>query len=226
MGRAASLCSLLALASAVACATGVNETDEFEQIGGTDGGYGGIGGTDTTTTTTSTTDAGGFGGDGGYGGGGGNAGGGGAGAGPSCDFTSPNVCASAEGLASVAGDESSPTVTANGSTSKWFVILVEERVSSIFDEDLSYTVTLQSPPGMDYDLYVLHGPEDGPPNCNATPQQGQPLGNLEAVSASWDDDQPLGGEDDSVYLCIEVRWISGDLCGSSHEWTLSIDGNT
>ncbi len=225
-----------AIAASAGCATGSQEDDLLIGAGAADAGglTGGIGG----MATGGAAGAGGQGGQGGQGGtgqggtgqgaqgGSGNAGGGGSGGGPSCDYDHTNTCPGAEGLGSVPGDDGGSPVVTHGQTSRWFVILIEETVGSIFEEDLSYTVELTSPSGMDWDLYVLEGPEDGDPDCNATPQQGQEVGNWESVYNSWDDDQPLGGEDDSKYLCIEVRYESGSLCGDEAEWTLTITGNT
>ena len=41
-----------------------------------------------------------------------------------------------------------------------------------------------------------------------------------------DDDQGLGGEDDSVYLVIFVEYLSGDACGEAATWTLQVAGHT
>lgn len=139
-----------------------------------------------------------------------------------CSFTSPNTCANAEQLPAVSGDEGG-TASASGTGSKWFKVHVKETNSSIFESDLSYSVTLVSPPGMDYDLYVRQGPQDGNPNCNAAEKKGTPSGSAETVSDSWDDDQGLGGEDDSVWLSIEVRHVSGDDCNA--KWSLTVKGD-
>jgi hypothetical protein len=113
-----------------------------------------------------------------------------------------------------------------GATSKWFLIWIEERASGVSETDLSYRVALTSPAGMNYDVIVHQGPQDGAPDCNAPPVTGQLEGGAEVVAASWDDDQGIGGEDDSVYLAIEVRWISGTECSLQDQWTLTIQGHT
>lgn len=170
---------------------------------------------DSTSSSTSTTTS----GTGGSGAGG--SGGGGAGGGSEC-FASPNLCSNADQLPDVSGDEGG-TATASGSTSKWFKIHVTETDSSIFASDLSYRVTLSSPPGMDYDVYVKEGPQDGNPDCGATAVKGTPGAGGEQVSASWNDDQGLGGEDDSLWLCIEVQYVSGSDCNA--QWNLTVVGN-
>lgn len=158
-------------------------------------------GSTTTTTTTATTST-----------------------GMMCDYDAPDTCATAEIMPAIAGDMGGPTVTRYGSTSKWFKVHIQEQDSSIFETDLSYTVTLVSPPGMDYNLKVYQGPQAGSPDCNVSPLNG--AGSPEVVSASWDDDQGFGGEDDSVWLNIEVVYVSGTACDQAAEWTLTVAGNT
>jgi hypothetical protein len=226
------LASLVLAAGFLGCATGSEldtETDQFGDYGGA-AGLGGAGG----STGQGNSNYGGFGAHGGMGGdgfGGGTAasgpggfGGQGTAGGGTCDFTSPNDCAGAVVLPEVAGDKNQPPAVVTGSTSEWFRILIGEQDGNISEEDLSYTVTLTSPAGMDYDLIVHPGSQDGPPNCNATAILGQ--GQPETVSQSWDDDQGIGGEDDDVWLSIQVVYVSGMVCGPSAEWTLTIQGHT
>jgi hypothetical protein len=195
------------------------------------GGFGGVGGTISNgasnsgasgpgpTTDVSTASSGGSGGSGGEASGGGGSGGGGT----VCNFTSPNMCANAESLPNVPGDESSSPVVVSDNNSKWFQLRVSEESSSINSHDLSYRASLISPPGMDYDLYIHEGPQDGNPNCGAAPMKG--VGSPEIVQHKWNDDQGFGGEDDSVWLSIEVRYVSGSVCTSFDNWTLQIEGN-
>ena len=218
----------------VGCATGVTETGGPLETGAggeiTGVGAGGNGGAPQATVGSGNSPT----GPAGPGAGGGMGGDMGAGGGTTsgggmmsmCDFTHQNTCTSAMGLQSVAGDESSPVQTVMGDSSGWFLIEVQERSGSIIESDLSYTVTLTSPPGMDYDVIVYQGPQDGPPDCNATPRVGVGAGSVETVHDSWDDDQGFGGEDDDVWLSIEVRHVSGTDCGAQAQWTLSIQGNT
>lgn len=245
--------ALVAAATLVACAEG-SEISDLTGAGGSlpsgsggASGLGGGGGDDEGSTARASSSASGpstsagattsSGGDGGAGEGGGGDGGAGAttgattsattttGSGVLCDFTSPNDCAGAENLGAVAGDEDGAPVVVEGTTSKWFQIRIEERSSGISETDLSYSVSLTSPAGMNYDLYVLQGPQDGNPDCGAGPTVGQSNGVAEVVSASWDDDQGFGGEDDSLWLSIEVRHLSGEMCDLDDRWTLSIQGD-
>ena len=212
------------MAGLAACATAVDEAggNEDDGFGGDDasGGFGGM----VDPTTTSTTSTGGM-GTGGMAGVGGGMGGEGAG-GLVCDFTHLNTCMTASTLPPVKGDESGPNAVVTCDTSDWFQVEIVEADGGIFESDMSFTVTLDMPPGMDYDLIVHEGPEDSGPNCNATPMFGQPSGNSETVSNGWDDSQPIGGEDDSRWLSIEVLHVSGVDCGPGFQWTLTVEGDT
>lgn len=211
------VCALAALAAA--CAHGSEDTgDQFQTLDVGSGALTGTGGFGGSSVVTSSSGVGASSAGGASGVGGGSGGGGG------CDFSHPNTCGTATQLGNVAGDQNEPAVVVTGTTSEWLLILIEEKDSSIFDADLSYTASLASPSGMNYDLFVHQGPQDGPPNCSAAAKLGMPSGGQEVVSDKWDDDQPLGGEDDSVFLSIEVRHISGTNCTAP--WTLTIEGNT
>lgn len=219
-------CGLFGLMTA--CAAGVSETAGEDDGFGGDPAVGGMGGTvettTTTTTTTTTSSTGGFGGMGGMGGMGGGMGG--QGAGLVCDFTHLHTCETASTMSPVDGDDSGPASVVTGDTSDWFEIEIVESSGSVIEADLSFTVTLDVPPGMDYDLIVHEGPEDSGPDCNATPMFGVQSGNQETVSHGWDDSQPIGGEDDSRWLSIEVLHVSGEDCGPGYQWTLTVEGDT
>jgi hypothetical protein len=219
---------VVALVSVVACADGT----DIEGGGGGDEGVGaqGVGGdpssaTTTTTTTTTTTSTGGEGGAGGMGEGGAGEGGAGEGGsngsgGNSCDYTAPNGSSNPLDLGNVKGEGGGAAIVHTDTTSKWLAVLVEETSSNIIADDLGFRVTLQSPAGMDYDVYVHLGPQDGNVDCFVTPTKG--TGTPESVSNSWNDDQGVFGEDDSAWLCIEVRYVSGDMC--TDPWTLTVVG--
>jgi hypothetical protein len=161
------------------------------------------------SSSTSTTGAGG----GGTGGGGGGAGGNE----PLCDYTSPNTCSNAVEIQAIDGDTGSDVRTLNGTTSKWFKLRINE--GSNFINDLSYVVTLQSPPGMDFDLYEYVG-DGAATNClgNAIHAMGDP----ESVSDAWSDSI---GTDNGRWISLEVRYISGSACGADAKWTLTAEGH-
>lgn len=222
---------LAALAGAVAggCATGVVTEVGFEPIDATaaagaggntagatstahastsSGAPQGSGGATATNATSATSGAGGAGG-----------------MAPMCTYASPNQCSTATVLSAISGDKNS-SASYTAQTSQWLKIHVKEDVGSIFPEDLSYTVTLTSPPGMDYDVYVHHGPKGGSTDCNAAPTKGSGNGGSKSVYKKWKDEQGFGGKDDSVWLSIEVRYVSGSECGAAAEWTLVVQGHT
>lgn len=141
--------------------------------------------------------------------------------GPTCDFTAPADCTNAEQLAAIDGDDNHDKRTATGNTSRWFKVEVVESVSSIIDyPSLSYTATLTSPPGASYGLFVYTGGTSGP-TCFAAVKQG--AGNPAVVSDSWGDTL---ASDDTTWITVEVRHLSGDACGPSDQWTLTVEGNT
>ena len=211
-------CSLLAFVAA--CAEG----------GAVEDGSGGAGGADTSDTvsttsssttqssTTATTSS----GTGGAGAGGGDTTTS-TGTGQICDFTSLDTCATADPMSPLAADKTQTPIVMTGTGEAWFKIHMEEQAGGISGVDLSYRVTLTSPAGMDYDLDVQEGPQNGAVDCNATIKNG--AGTPETVSASWNDDQGFGGEDDSLWLVIHVVYVSGDLCGPSDNWTLKVEGH-
>jgi hypothetical protein len=242
---------IIACGGFVACAEGTaveNPATATGQGGGGIGGrgLGGAGGSDdddvsssskSSSRSSSAATSGSTGSSSGDGGGGeGGAGDGGAGStsvtassassssGMQCNFTSPNQCATAESLGSIAGDEDGAPVILTGTTSKWYTIRIEERSSGISETDLSWRVSLTSPVGMNYDVIVHEGPQDGGVDCNGTVYNGALSGNAEVCSHEYDDDQGIGGEDDSLWLAIEVRYVSGEACGVLDTWQLTIDG--
>lgn len=194
------------------CAEGGEVDGAGGGLGGDFTGVGGFGGDDASVTTTSTTTS----GQGGMG-----AGGMGVGGMPNnCDFTATNTCQTAQVLSPVSGDDGG-SVGASGTKSAWFHVHVLETNESIFAEDLSYTVSLESPPGMAYDLVVRQGPVDGNVDCNATPLYGQGAGSIQTVSNGWNDNQP---GDSHRWLAIEVIYVSGDDCITP--WVLTVQGGT
>ena len=203
-----------AAALSTGCANGSQLEEGFDQQEGPGGSGGGGGAPGTTTTTTSS-------GEGGAGAEGGGGSGGEGGAGGECDYTAPATCSGAEGLAEIAGDTGNDVRTAMGDTSRFFRVYVAEAVSSPVDYPaLSYTASLSSPPGMDYDLYVYTG-DDSSPDCQAQPTKAS--GTPEQTGDTWGDSI---GSEDGTWLTLEVRYVSGTACGPQSSWTLTIAGNT
>ena len=173
------------------------------------------------SSSASSSGAGGGAGDGGAGGGatggagGGTAGGGGTGG--TCDYSSPNTCETAEVLTEMAGDEGAPIVTVTGQTSKYFQIKMLEK--SNLPGTVKYKVSLTTPQGMNYDLFVRRGDGDAP-NCNIAPDKGT---GMPATVADFFADSVVS--DDSAWISIEVAYVNGMACGMDAEWTLTVQGN-
>lgn len=144
-----------------------------------------------------------------------------AGGGPAtCTYTAPNTCETAQQLQAIDGDLHHDTRVVLGSTSAWMAIEVREAVDSpVSFPQLSYRLTLESPPGMLYELFVYPGNVLGP-GCGQTPHQGE--GDPPSVTQAWGD---IPIFDDSIQLAIEVRHLQGDLCGEAAQWTLTVEGH-
>lgn len=228
--RALSLvvCSMIGL---VACARGSEaevETSFTPGAGGVGeggyGGYGGFGGAGGDTVGSTTTGAGSTtSGAGGMGAGGdastSSSSSSSSGTGGSiCDYSATNNCTASEMLSDIDGDQNSDTRTVKGTTSKWFKVLVNEAVSSIFNDPISYTATLATPPGMDFDLFEYDG-TTSTPSCMGNPKHA--TGDPESVSETWSD----SNSSDDKWLTLEVRYISGNMCPSD-PWTLTVKGHT
>lgn len=206
------------------------ETTFTPGTGGAGGGFGGAGGSGSSDTTSgeattgtgsATAGAGGAGGDPGTtssssSSSSGSTGSGGAG----CDYAYPNTCLGAEELTAVDGDRNNDTRSVKGTTSKWLKILVNEAVSSIVSyPKLSYTATLTTPSGMDFDLFEYDG-DASTPSCAGDPKHA--MGSPESVTDTWGDTVT---SDDTRWLTLEVRYISGEMCPSD-PWTLTVKGHT
>lgn len=137
-----------------------------------------------------------------------------------CDYSAINNCPASETMSAIDGDKNNDTRIVKGTTSKWFKVLVNEAVSSVISfPQLSYTASLVSPAGMDFDLFVYDG-TTSTPSCSGNPKHA--MGNPEEVSETWGDTL---NSDDTKWLTLEVRYISGDMCPSD-QWTLTVKGHT
>jgi hypothetical protein len=136
-----------------------------------------------------------------------------------CDYSSPDTCDMAIALAQIDGDQNDDVRTEKGTTSKWFMIYVHE--ASTKSEQVSYTASLVSPPGVNFDLFVYPGDGNGP-KCLSDPLKA--MGSPQSVTQTWPDQ---GGHDDSMWISLEIRYISGssDTCPPA-PWTLKVEGHT
>ena len=117
-------------------------------------------------------------------------------------------------LGNVSGDAASPGITRSGTGEAFFTVYVRE-TSSAHPRPLNARVTLQVPPGLDYDLIVRCA------SCASTIAQTskQGTGVMEVVNVTRADTF----SDNSFCIVIEVRHYAGTGCSP---WQLTINGNT
>lgn len=140
-----------------------------------------------------------------------------------CDDGS--TCPGAAVLGGIAGDESSSQLTTDGDTNTWVTFQVSENNSDVVGEQLSFTASLTSPAGLDYDLHVFRGLEGGATGCGG--QQGQSTNavGIDSVSMSWGEGALANNLDDSAWVAIEIRSKDG-VCMPGATWTLTVVGDT
>jgi hypothetical protein len=202
-----------------ACATGNDVSATFSAGGGGGAGQGGAGeGASSVEASTSTSEAASSSASSGTSSGT-STGAGGSGAGGSgCDFSTEETCAMATEITSIDGDQNSDTRTVKGTTSAWYMVQVKE--ASLLIKQVSYTATLVSPPGMVFKLFAYTG-DATMLDCLGEAEPG--VGNPPSVTGIWPDNF---GPDDSAWISLEVRYISGDVCDPALQWTLTVQGHT
>lgn len=117
-------------------------------------------------------------------------------------------------LGSVSGDTASASLMTNGLGEKWVRARIAENNSGITTVNLTGTITLVSPPGMDYDLYVYCL------SCGGTLAGSSASSGTDVVEVRRNDTL---GTDESFDVLIEVRFSNGN---SPANWNLTIAGNT
>jgi hypothetical protein len=147
------------------------------------------------------------------------------GGGPVGDCPNLATCAGATGIGLVSGDEGSQTIGTSGSEPTWIRFQVTETDDSLVGAAMSFTVTLTSPAGANFDLYVYRSMEGGSTGCNGFMQQSSNAGPLDAVSMTWGEGFAANGIDDGVWVAVEIR-AKDDMCAPPQEWTLTVEGNT
>ncbi|HOE51271.1 MAG TPA: hypothetical protein PLH51_21945, partial [Polyangiaceae bacterium] len=194
--------------------------------GGT-GGSGGTGGTGGSSGTGGTGGASGTGGTGassGTGGTGGSSGTGGTGgSGSTCDY--PNSCTAARDIGLVRGDKGSDVVTASGSSSEWLRLRVKEADDSMAGRELKVRITLRSPAPTNFDLYVYLDKDKDVVECSLLAASSVlPAEELDSANLNWGEAQIPNGKDDSRWVTIEVRHVSGP-CSEQYSWEVTAKGN-
>jgi hypothetical protein len=135
------------------------------------------------------------------------------------------TCATASVLGMVSGDESSPNLQAMGTEPTWLAFRVSEDNDSPIGESLSFTATLQSPAGYDFDLYVWRGADGASNGCNGTLQQSTAASGPDVVHMDWGEAGVANGSDDGRWIAVEIRSKDG-ICDPNAAWTLLVEGDT
>lgn len=129
------------------------------------------------------------------------------------------VCASAAiDLGPISGDTGSGVLTHAHSDERWLTFTLSENNDG--NVPLGASVTLYSPPGVDFDLYLYCASCPG-----AAPVASSTVtslaGHEDVVRPRWTDDW-ITGEDDTYDVVVEVRHKSSSYCAP---WTLTVQGN-
>jgi hypothetical protein len=136
-----------------------------------------------------------------------------------------NTCQTAEDLGSISGDTGSQTVTSTGFASKWETIKVTEDNHALLGQKLKISVTLTSPAGANFDLFLHLSSSPTDQACGPNPQaQSVHTSGDDTASLSWGEGTISNGNDDSRNVAIEVRYVSG-VCDPNSTWTLTLQGN-
>jgi hypothetical protein len=147
---------------------------------------------------------------------------------PCTTLTAADCVSAALSMASVSGDTGADVRTATGSDSSWYHVTVTENDSSLFSSvDLKVTITLSSPSGENFDLYVCMGKakgDGGGIECTTVARSSTSSSGDDVVSLTWPDNRPIGGFDDTKVLSIEVRAMSA-TCDPSLTWSLKVEGH-
>jgi hypothetical protein len=125
------------------------------------------------------------------------------------------TCSGAINIGSIAGDTGSESLTRTSYGEYWYAFtLREDNTSSVY---ISATITLTTPAGVDYDLYVHGGGACS--SCIMSSSLG--AGSTETVNLRWEDRFALS---DTRTVYVEIRFFSGSTTGCG-EWTLTVSGN-
>lgn len=145
--------------------------------------------------------------------------------GPVGNCADPGTCAGAGSIGSVSGDEGSRMLGSASSQPAWRTFLVSETDDAIDGAAMSFTVTLTSPAGADFDLYVYRGVEGGGTGCGGFLQSSTGAGAVDEVSMTWGEGLFANGLDDSAWVAVEI--VAKDhICAPPAEWSLTVVGNT
>lgn len=144
---------------------------------------------------------------------------------PPVDCPNQTTCATAEVVGMVSGDESSPVINRVGTTSTWLTFQVTEDNDAVTGENLSVTITLTSPPTVDFDLYAYRGAANGPTGCNGAMESSTSSSATDLVHMSWGEGGLANGGDDRSWIAVEIV-PKAPMCDDGSQWSLEIDGDS
>jgi hypothetical protein len=128
-------------------------------------------------------------------------------------------------IGEVSGDEASRPIAFEGAESMWVSFQVTEDNDAVTGEAVSFTATLTSPDGFDFDLYVYRGPEGAGSGCGGELEQSTSAGANDVVHMSWGESGVANGGDDRAWVAAEIVAKNG-MCDPLAPWSLTIDGDT
>lgn len=138
------------------------------------------------------------------------------------------TCQAATQVGDVTGDLKTPPVTQRDSTSAWLRLTAREAVHHPGGAPMRLLVTLESPEGEDFDLYVhLFQESAGADACDALPLgSDKGPGQVDEIAVTWGESGPFANvSSDARPVLIEVRAVEAQ-CNGTKEWQLTVQGGT
>jgi hypothetical protein len=135
-------------------------------------------------------------------------------------------CAAATELPEMDGDQGSSVETTKGTGNRFLKIKVKEGNSDLFASPaIKVRVTLTSPPGANFDLFLYRGPDFGSSSnpshdCVTVATSSTAASGPDVASLQWPDQR---ANSDTRWITIEVR--SADPVCPTGEWTVTVEGN-
>lgn len=134
------------------------------------------------------------------------------------------TCPLATVIGEVSGDEGSPPILRQGMEPTWVAFQVTEDNDGVTGENLEFTATLTSPPGIDYDLYVYRGDPGASNGCGGSLDQSTSSGPEDVVHMSWGEGGIANGGDERAWVAAEIVPKAG-MCDALAQWSLEIVGD-
>jgi hypothetical protein len=151
-------------------------------------------------------------------------GGGGSDGGTVVGCTGTTMCTTAMTLSNVNADTGG-TQTAMGDTNQWLSVQTIENNSGLSGQRMRLRVTLTSPAGINFDLFVYRN-SGGTQECSAVAGSSTMSGTSDVVNMDWGEDDgsiPNGSADDAL-VSIEVRAAAAAMCSAGQRWSLEVKG--